>query len=402
MPALATDFSVFAHLNAEKATLYRAILGVFVSERTRFTIALRPPELAAGLAALHAADPDSPPPPPDEELAAALQQLVAWKNLLASRDTTDVATVEEFYRSRYLYQFSAAGEAAEQAIGAFFQHLHRPGELQVTTLRELLTLLDQLATELAVPAPDRDRVHLAFQSLVTRFEELTSRAQSFMRSLQSTVELHGIELDAFLNYKDALIDHLDRFLGELVLSTSRIAAALHDLATLNLGRRLLDDPVVYLAQLSDDERAYLDRQRGHLLPDLQRATGLEPEVRAEGLALADPDGDATDIGLPEEGTDGHLTLLLATHLGDRLRSDGAFTTTVEELVRRTRGLIREHQSHWRKEVMQPGAERILTARVLTRLAGLGLLRLDDGGAVRPLAAIGRYAMAAPVILDRHV
>ena len=236
MPAPATDFSVFTHLNAEKAALYRAILGVFVSERTRFTIALRPPELAAGLAALHAADPDSPPPPPDEELTAALQQLVAWKNLLASRDTTDVATVEEFYRSRYLYQFSAAGEAAEQAIGAFFQHLHRPGELQVTTLRELLTLLDQLATELAVPAPDRDRVHLAFQSLVTRFEELTSRAQSFMRSLQSTVELHGIELDAFLDYKDALIDHLDRFLGELVLSTSRIAAALNDLAGLDLDR----------------------------------------------------------------------------------------------------------------------------------------------------------------------
>src|SRR5690606_25305527 len=136
--------------------------------------------------------------------------------------------------SRYLYQFSAEGEAAEHAIGAFFQHLHRPGELQATTLRDLLTLLDQLATELDVADPDRDRVHLAFQSLVIRFEELTSRAQSFMRSLQSTVELHGIELDAFLAYKDALIDHLDRFLGELVLSTRRIAVALHELAALDL------------------------------------------------------------------------------------------------------------------------------------------------------------------------
>lgn len=236
MPPRAADFSVFTHLNAEKFALYRAILGVFALERARFTIALRPPEIAAGLAALHLGNPDSPAPPPETELATALEQLAAWKNLAATRDTADVASVEEFYRSRYLYQFSAEGEAAEHAISAFFQHLHRPGELQATTLRDLLTLLEQLAAELAAPETDRDRLHLAFQALVSRFEELTSRAQSFMRSLQSTVELHGIELDAFLSYKDALIDHLDRFLGELVLSTSRIAAALHELAVHDLDR----------------------------------------------------------------------------------------------------------------------------------------------------------------------
>lgn len=228
-----TPVSAFAHLNAEKSALYRAVLGVFVSERARFTIALRPPEIAAGLAARHTTDPDSPHSS-ETEITAALEQLVAWNNLLATRDTADVATVEEFYRSRYLYQLSAEGEAAEHAISAFFQHLHRPGELQATTLRDLLTLLEQLAAELAAAKPDRDRVHLAFQALVTRFEELTSRAQSFMRSLQSTVELHGIELDAFFSYKDALIDHLDRFLGELVLSTSRITAALHEIAALDL------------------------------------------------------------------------------------------------------------------------------------------------------------------------
>jgi uncharacterized protein (TIGR02678 family) len=168
-----------------------------------------------------------------------------------------------------------------------------------------------------------------------------------------------------------------------------------------LGRRLLDDPVVYLSQLSDDERAYLEHQRGHLLPDLQRATGLEPEARTEGVALADLDGDATDVGLPEEGTEGHLTLLLATHLADRLRADAAFTTSVDDLVRYTRSRIREHRAHWRKEITQPGADRLFTARVLTRLAGLALVRIGTGGVVQPLPAIGRYAMAAPIILTAH-
>ena len=169
-----------------------------------------------------------------------------------------------------------------------------------------------------------------------------------------------------------------------------------------LARRLLDDPVVYLSQLTDDERAYLERQRGHLLPDLQRATDFEAEVRAEGVLLADLDGDATDLALPEEGTEGHLTLLLATQLADRLRAEATFTTTVDELVRRTRVLIRDHQSHWRKEITQPGADRVFTTRVLIRLAGLALVRIGPGGVVQPLPALGRYAMAAPVILSAHV
>lgn len=251
-------FTAFAHLNAEKSALYRALLDVFVSERSRFTIALRPSEIAASLATRFPTDPVSPPPPSETEITAALDQLVAWNNLIATRDTADVATVEEFYRSRYLYQLSAEGEATEHAIGAFFQHLHRPGELQATTLRDLLTLLEQLAAELAAAEPDRDRVHLAFQALATRFEELTSRAQSFMRSLQSTVELHGIELDAFFSYKDALIDYLDRFLGELVLSTSRITAALREIAALDLDRafRLLAErDLADALQPTDDDFA---------------------------------------------------------------------------------------------------------------------------------------------------
>jgi hypothetical protein len=43
-------YTVFAHLNAEKASLYRDILGTFVAERARFALALRPSEIQAALA----------------------------------------------------------------------------------------------------------------------------------------------------------------------------------------------------------------------------------------------------------------------------------------------------------------------------------------------------------------
>lgn len=156
-------------------------------------------------------------------------------------------------------------------------------------------------------------------------------------------------------------------------------------------RRLLDDPVLYYDDLDEEERSYLDRQRGFLLPDLASATGLHAEVRAEGLALADLDGDCTDSGLPEEGTEGHLTLLLATWLADRLRNGDAGPVSVDALRQQTARFIRRHHHHWRKEVRERGAEVWLTALVIARLAGLALVTSDAEG-VRPRAALGRFAL----------
>jgi uncharacterized protein (TIGR02678 family) len=156
-------------------------------------------------------------------------------------------------------------------------------------------------------------------------------------------------------------------------------------------RRLLDDPVLYYDQLDDEQRPYLDRQRGFLLPDLTQATGLHAEVRAEGLALVDLEGDCTDSGLPEEGTEGHLTLLLATWLADRLRGGDAGPVSLEALRQQTARFIRRHHHHWRKEVRERGAEVWLTALVVERLAGLGLVASDADGA-RPRPALGRFAL----------
>lgn len=158
-------------------------------------------------------------------------------------------------------------------------------------------------------------------------------------------------------------------------------------------RRLLDDPVLYYDELDDEQRPYLDRQRGFLLPDLAAATGLHAEVRAEGLALVDLDGDCTDSGLPEEGTEGHLTLLLATWLADKLRAGEAGPVSTEALRQQTARFIRRHQHHWRKEVRERGAEVWLTEMVVERLAGLALFaRGADGG--RPRPALGRFALRA--------
>ncbi len=158
-----------------------------------------------------------------------------------------------------------------------------------------------------------------------------------------------------------------------------------------LVRRLLDDPVVYYSDLDPESLAYLHRQRGLLLSQIQEATGLHPEVRKEGIAMTDSGGDLTDFALPESGTAGHLALLLAEHLADHARQDRDATIGMTSLVRRTAELIREHRTRWNKEASLPSAEIDMTRETLARLEALRLVRRNEDGVI-PMPAIARYAV----------
>ena len=158
-----------------------------------------------------------------------------------------------------------------------------------------------------------------------------------------------------------------------------------------LVRRLLDDPVVYYDELDDTELDYLHRSRTKLLDELTAATGLVAEIRREGIALVDERGDATDLGLPEEGTDGHVTLLLAEHLADHARRAPGIPLPRSALHRHVAGLIAIHRKHWRKGVTDPGADAALADETVQRLAALRLVRIVDAGVV-PLPAVARYAL----------
>ncbi|GGI09391.1 TIGR02677 family protein [Egicoccus halophilus] len=226
-----TDYGTFAHLAADKRHHYREVLDVFADAKARFVLHLRPSDVVAAL----------PGRADVGEVDAALRQLVSWGNLSADPDTAEVATVEEFYRARFLYRLTPEGEATERALEVFEQGLRRSGELQTAALGDIRDLLQQLREHLAVDEPsgahgsslpddlDVGKVHLTLRSLWGRFEELTDRAQTFVASLQRTVDLHAIDVDALLAYKDALLGYLERFIGELVVAQAHIAALLRDL-----------------------------------------------------------------------------------------------------------------------------------------------------------------------------
>ncbi len=155
----------------------------------------------------------------------------------------------------------------------------------------------------------------------------------------------------------------------------------------HLTRRLLDDPILYFDELGPAEAEYLRRQRPAIVRRISELTGLVAEVRAEGIAMVDPEDDLTDVRIPEPGTEGHLTLLLAEHLARA----GAEEHRLEELQRLTRELAERHRTFWRKGASEPGAEVALTDASLERLAALRLID-RRGGRVRALPALARFAV----------
>lgn len=170
----------------------------------------------------------------------------------------------------------------------------------------------------------------------------------------------------------------------------RLDAARHRIA-----RCLLDDPVVYHDELDEAEREYLASQRGPMSARLSEAAGLVAELRAEGLALVDPEAELTDERMPAVGTEAHATLLIAETLAEAERDAPGRVQTRVELATFLRGAADRHGRYWNKAAREPGSETALTEQALARLVALKLVQPRNGGVVaRP--ALLRYGFNAPV------
>ncbi|BCH34328.1 hypothetical protein MesoLjLc_62580 [Mesorhizobium sp. L-8-10] len=195
-----------------------------------------------------------------------------------------------------------------------------------------------------------------------------------------------------------LEERLRALVGEHVADSEegRRTALRHQLA-----RRLLDDPVVYVETLDPEARAYFLNQRGPMASRLCEAAGLVAEQRAEGLALVDEAGLLTDVAMPAEGTDAHVTLLVAEYLASRQRQhqadgDGAAPASARSIHEHDiADFLHEAKArygrYWRKSAREPGAEGELARIAIERLEKLRLAE-RKAGAVHPLPALARFAL----------
>jgi uncharacterized protein (TIGR02678 family) len=167
-----------------------------------------------------------------------------------------------------------------------------------------------------------------------------------------------------------------------------------------LGRRLLDDPAVYLDDLSQVERDYAGSLSGRRwLRERTAAAGFELEERAEGLVAVDPDWIATDMRFPAPlGHAYQLALLLV----DRL-------TTAGPDGRRQLGRLEPDQLRaevnavfarfpgWARGQREEGGPQRFAREAVDLLVSFGLAYREPDGTVVARPAIARYRVAEPVL-----
>lgn len=217
----------FAHLSVPNAPLYRQVMRTFARAKERFIVHLRPEDVAADLRR------DT-----DEQLAQALDQLTDWGNLRADPDTSRVTTVEDFHRKRFLYQLTPEGHAAEQALGFYDEAIGRRGVLQSVALEDITEQLKALSVLASDDHPDPAKTHRGMLSLAERFTSLADNAQAFMSSLRRAIDFSDGDVDAFVAYKERLIDYINRFIADLANSGAQIATLIAGLEELGHDRLL--------------------------------------------------------------------------------------------------------------------------------------------------------------------
>ena len=271
------------------------------------------------------------------------------------------------------------------------------------SMREYTVLALALAAVAA--GPDvislRDLVHevrsAAADAGVTVTEEPTDR-RSLVTALRWMIS-HGVAAE--------MHDRVDRYAGDagadavLRIRPDRVAllplptlaraetpAELEDRAERRTATRqwmrakLLEEPVLYRGDLSDDEWGELRRRLGEESDIFEEMFGVYVEARAEGVAVIDPGDGMTDSRFPTVGTVGHVALLLL----DRLIEADRTATPQDDFVEEVRALAGERRPYLSQLADDP--ER-LAGEILDLLEDHRLAKVDND-TVRLLPAAWRY------------
>jgi uncharacterized protein (TIGR02678 family) len=167
----------------------------------------------------------------------------------------------------------------------------------------------------------------------------------------------------------------------------------------NLARRVLDDPVVLLDDLSQAEQDYLLNPSGRRwLRDRIAEAGLELEERAEGVLAVDPDAIATDLQFPSpQGNTYQLALILIDRL---VKSDDAGRRSVgvlspTALRRAVDGVLADHPT-WALAYREENGPAQLAEEAVDILAAFDLVRRDEDGSVVGRPVLARYRIGEPI------
>ena len=140
-------------------------------------------------------------------------------------------------------------------------------------------------------------------------------------------------------------------------------------------RMLVETPVVYVDELTEEERDWLRRSQRREQRILEDFAGLRAEIRAEGVALIDSEQELTDTQFPGTGTVAWAALLLVGRLAAELTpANGTVGVPIPDgrAEEHLRLLTEQHRGAWSQELTSSPA--LLTDAVLDLLHRMRLIR----------------------------
>ena len=345
------------------------------------------------------------------EVCAAARHLVAWPLVLSERDPgafrrirRHEQTLDRWFTQRFGYRLQVTADTArlfKSAVVARRRPLRTAtNQSRPFSEREYTMLALTLAAVAA--GPDvislRDLIH-EIRSMATDADVILTEEAADRRALITALrwmirngiatEMHD-RVDRYITYDsaDAVLRVRPDRVALLPLPVLSRSATVDELVDRSESRRstrpwmrsiLLEEPVLYRTDLTDQEWSELRRRLGEESDIFYEMFGMEVEARAEGVMVIDPDGGSTDSRFPRGGTVGHAALLLI----DLLLNLDRRSFERGEVVDAISGLIDEYRRYWSK--LADNAER-LTGAVLDLLQDHRLAEVnEDGVCLLPVA-----------------
>ncbi|WP_302157807.1 TIGR02677 family protein [uncultured Acidaminococcus sp.] len=210
------------YLNADNADRYRCIMRAFYEQYGKLRYWLYEEEVFA----LLTADPYFAGYQEDQ-CRQDLNALVEWKNLVVVQDTKNARTLEEFKTRKYRYMMSDYSVEIERFV-EHLENLHIEGASLEPSLLERIRMGVEKFPAMAGENPET--VYTWWQDLNQDFIRLNQNYQDYIRDLNSVKAEEMMKTQAFLVFKDRLIEYLRNFVRSLQLNAGTIEEILEGLA----------------------------------------------------------------------------------------------------------------------------------------------------------------------------
>ncbi|GAB7389240.1 TIGR02678 family protein [Bacillaceae bacterium] len=167
----------------------------------------------------------------------------------------------------------------------------------------------------------------------------------------------------------------------------------------NVYRRLVQEPVVYDWEWSEEERYYVLTQRRSILDQMSEFVGLEGRRYREGLIFYEPSAVSPMTTFPTQAAISDILVLMAGEIRRR-RQEGAYEMdewgrlrlSVTELESVLLALRDRHQAYWSKEHRESSSQELLR-QVIQHLEEWNLGKQMDGQEIWLYPALARWSGA---------